>query len=291
MNEKVKILCPVDFSDSSDKTFDTAEFFAEKYDGEMILLHVLEAPTGPMKLFSSWDEDEARKKVNKMMDDLIAKHGDRPIPYLKMVKVGKPYKAIIEAANELNANLVVMGTNGASGMSEVLVGSNSARVVRQAPNHTLTIRNTPDHIGFRKILVPLDLTKETAEKVNLAIEFANKFGAEVAIMTVLQTEDEEVKKRLQKRMEMSVEFMQKHHVKADSSMVHSKDKIADVVIEYGKQVGADMILIMTQNEAKLTDSIMGSSAERIVNHSPIPVMAVKPKREYKTKSYSGSHFG
>lgn len=291
MSEKVKILFPVDFSDFSDKAFDTAEFFAEKYEGELILLHVLEAPTGPMKLFSSWDEDEARKKVNKMMDDLIKKHGDRPIPYIKMIKVGKPYKSIIEAANEINANLVVMGTHGASGMSEMLVGSNAARVVRSAPNHILTIRNKPNHIGFTKILVPLDLTKETGEKVNLAIEFAEKFGAELAVVTILQTDDAEIKSRLEKRMKVAMDYIAKHNVKATASMIESKEAIADAVIDYGVKVGADMICIMTQQDLKFTESVMGSSAERIVNHSPIPVMAMKPKREYKAVHYSDSHFG
>jgi nucleotide-binding universal stress UspA family protein len=290
MSEKVKILFPVDFSDFSDKAFDTAEYFAEMYDGELILLHVLEAPTGPMKLFSSWDEDEARKKVNKMMDDLIVKHGDRPISFLKMIKVGKPYKAIIDAANEINANLVVMGTHGASGVSELLVGSNSAKVVRSAPNHILTIRNRPDHLGFKKILMPLDLTKETGEKINLGIEFANKFGAELAVVAILQTDDVEIKNRLTKRMTMAMDYIAKHNVPATSAMVESKESIADAVIGYGKQVGADMICIMTQQELKFRESVMGSSAEHIVNHSDIPVMAMKPKREYKAVHYGDSHF-
>ena len=102
MSQKIKILFPIDFSDHTENAFSTALHLCQVYDAEMFMLHVLEAPSGAVKLFSSFDEGEARKKVNQMMDNFIKEHGDDAIIFNKMIKLGKPYRKILEAANMVN---------------------------------------------------------------------------------------------------------------------------------------------------------------------------------------------
>lgn len=292
MNERVKIIFPTDFSDESLKAFDMAKLFARVYKAELFLLHVIEPPARALRLVSKFDEDATRKKAITLLQEMVDQNQDPAIEYIKMIKVGTAYKMILEAAKEVNSNAIIMGTHGDSGLHEIVVGSNAGRVIRSAPCHVITLRNKPDPLQMKKILLPLDLTKETGEKVNLGIEFAQNFGAQLVIVSVLQDKDPEVRARLEKRLTMAVDFVKSHGVTdVESDMLVASGEIADAVVDYGKQINADMILIMTQQETNtLRDQMIGTSAERVVNHSPIPVMACKPKRVYRETKYSSAVF-
>ncbi len=288
MSQKIKVLFPIDFGENSLKAYPTAEYLAKIYDAEIFLLHVLET-----RAFSSFDETEARKQTNSMMDKFIKENGDPDIIYNKIVKIGKPWKGVIEAANELSANIIIMGTHGAAGMEELFVGTNASRVIKTAPCPVITMREQKGEVGFTKIVLPLDLSRETGEKLELGIEFAKKFSAELAVVSILRSKAEGDKQKLQARMDKASEFIRKHEVKVTSSMLISKGDISKIVLDYAGEVDADLVMIMSQQESdsKLLTPFFGTDSVHVVNHSKIPVLSIKPKREYKEKNFSGSHFG
>lgn len=290
MSQKVKILFPIDFSQFSEIAFETAQYLCKIYEGELFILHVLEAPVGPARLLSGFNETEAVKEASKMIDEYFTKHGDESIVYTPVIKVGKAHRQIVKASVELSANAIVMGTHGASGFQELFAGSNASRVISHAPCPVITIRQEPDHLDYKKILVPLDLTRETGEKLKLSVEFAEVFGGELVVMSVLQSDEEDVKKRLNKRLKMAVDYVRKHNVMVSSSLIVSKESISEAVIKYGEEISADLIVIMTQQEKAWRESILGTQATRVVNHSNIPVMSIKPSREYKETSFSSPIF-
>jgi nucleotide-binding universal stress UspA family protein len=264
---------------------------AKTYDADLYLQVTLEAPTGPLKMFTSFDEEGARKEANAMLDRFISSHGDPAVTCHKLIKVGKPYKTIVDAASELNVNAIVMGTHGAHGAKEIFVGSNASRVISTAPCPVITMQKAAKVPGFRKILLPLDLTKETGEKLQLGIEFAKNFGASLVILSVLETKDEDAKKRLQRRMKDAEAHIRKEGVEVDSTMLHTKGNIADVVVQYADEISADLIVVMTQQELDFKHTFLGASASHVVNHALAPVLSIKPKKEYRDRSFSGSHFG
>lgn len=289
--ERVKLLVPVDFSDLTEKVLPTAQYLSRVYDAEVHLLHVIEVVQGPLKVFSNFDEEEARKKALELMDGVIQLFSDGKTEFRKMVKIGKPYRKVLEAASEINANAIVMGTHGASGMRELMVGTNTARVIRQAKCPVLSMSRTPDKIGFQKILLPIDLTRESGEKLKLGIEFAQNFGAELVLLTMLASNKEEDKKVMRKRMAMAISHIKEHNVPVESMTLLSKGNRADQVIEYAHEVGADLICIMTQQELEFKETLLGSHASHVVNHSDVPVFSIRPVKEYRERQFSDAHFG
>jgi nucleotide-binding universal stress UspA family protein len=154
------------------------------------------------------------------------------------------------------------------------------------------MRSKPENVNWKKILVPLDLTLETGEKIQLAMEFALNFGAEISLLTVMQNADEENKKRLSRRAKMALDRITSHKIAVESNMIQSKDDIAEVVVKYAEDSGCDLVVIMTQQEHKdIKEHLLGTHAEHVVNRSKVPVMSIKPKREYRTTVFAGSHFG
>lgn len=289
-NNKVKILFPVDFSEHTENCMPMAEYLAKIYDAEIHLLHVLEAPTGPMRLFSNYNVDDARQKALNMMEEVI-KNAEGGVEFRKVVKEGRPYRKIIEATRELNVNAIIMGTHGANGVRELMVGTNAARVVRTAPCPVITIRKKPGKVGFSKILLPLDLSKETGEKLKLGVEFAQNFGADLQILSVLEHDDEDSRRRMKRRMSMARNHVIKQNIQVETATLVAKGNIADTVLKHAEDSGIDLICIMTQQELDFKETFLGSNASHIVNHSDIPVVAIKPEREYAETRYVGSHFG
>lgn len=285
MSQKIKILFPLDFSEFSDCAFPMAQYVAKTYDAEIFLLHVLEAPTGPLRMISGFDEQGARKKALQMMEEYIRAYGDPSIIFTKMIKTGKPWKTIVDTANEFDVNAIVMGTHGSTGMSEVFVGTNAGRVIEHAPCPVFTLRDKQSNPSFKKILVPLDLSLETGEKLELSIEFAKNFNASLYVLGLVEGKDEESLKKMQKRIELATAHVKKHNVEVEANSLVIKGKVADQLITFGKGVGVDLIVIMTQQAHG------GSEAVHVVNHSDIPVFAIKPKREYRSAQFAGSHFG
>jgi nucleotide-binding universal stress UspA family protein len=253
----------------------------------------LEAPAAATRLFSSFDEAEARKHTNAELDKFIKAKGDPNIIYNKIIKVGKPWKCIIEAAQELTANIIIMGTHGRSGLGEIFAGSNAARVIATAPCPVITLQVQPSKPGFSKILLPIDLSKETGEKLELGVEFAKNFSAELVVVSILKGKGERDKERLKSRMAKAVAYIKKHGVHVDSTMLAAKGDVSKIVLDYATEAGVDLIMIMTQQEADsgLRKTFLGTDASHVVNHSKIPVLAIKPKREYRQDVTVGSHFG
>lgn len=292
MSQKIKILFPLDFSEHSDCAFPMAQFVAKTYDAEIILLHVLEAPTGPLRIISGFDEEAARRKALQMMDDYIRANGDDSIIFNKVIKTGKPWKTIIDASIELTVNAIVMGTHGASGMQEVFVGTNAGRVVSHAPCPVITVRVKDAKPTISKILVPLDLTMETGEKLELSIEFAKNFNASLYVLGIVESSDEETHKKMQKRVDLAVAHVKKNEVAVESNTLQVKGGVANQLINFAKGAGADLICIMTQqSQTSVKESWLGTEAVHVVNHSEIPVFAIKPKREYRQANFAASHFG
>ncbi len=283
-----KIIVPVDFSAFSQYPLETAMHFAQLKQAEIVLLHVLEEPSLPLRLISSTDMEDMRERAQKLMSQLTSKLGASEVEVSTMIKVGKPHKAIVEAAKEISAWAIFMSTHGASGIQEYLVGSNASRVIRAASCPVISFRNPHPRDSFRNILLPLDLTKETREKIAFAVEFSEYFGAKINVISVLQTTDVEIRNRLQQQLDKVEEFFMNKEIEVSARLLLSEAPISDVVVKYGEEIGADLLMIMTQQELKIKEHFMGSTAEHIVNHSNIPVISIRPMRDYQQPNLSWS---
>jgi nucleotide-binding universal stress UspA family protein len=148
-----KILVPVDFSDFSTKALDYALAFADQFDAQVILLHVVEPavyPESSMLVATALDDlnndltKVAQQKLNELKRERI---GDRVSSEL-LVRLGRAFSEIVAAASELDVDLIILATHGYTGLKHVLLGSTAERVVRHAPCPVLTVRD-PEHEFLR----------------------------------------------------------------------------------------------------------------------------------------------
>ena len=156
-----KILAANDFSDDSTRALGYAEELARKFGAEIVVLHV-DQPLAPVMLAPEFGPsidtgvmsriaEEQRLLAQKELDKIVARLRDGGLKARSLLRVGAPFLEIINAAQTENADLIVMGTHGRSGLAHVLLGSVAERVVQKASCPVLTIRH-PD----RKFKHPLD---------------------------------------------------------------------------------------------------------------------------------------
>lgn len=284
------ILVPIGFAEQSILALEQAVNIAKITDSELFLLTVVEEPSTMQKLFSSYKEsqEQLKEQVREKLEDLQEKYcSDLSRDSDCMVSVGAIYEKIIEVADMIGASLIVMGTNGAEKETrKKFIGSNAYNVVRSAPCPVITIKGKEHRLGCNTIVLPLDLHKETREKVTTAIKYARFWDAEIRVFSVLLSNDEFVKGKLQRNLEQVEQFIVDKGVKCKAELVNvSDDSLSQAVLNYSEKVNADLVMIMTQQESDFNLYFLGSTARSIINESDIPVMCVRPVKKLDTTSY------
>lgn len=272
-----KILVPIDFSEQSLIALSQSYNLAKKIDAKVILLYVIEDVNPMVKMFIK-GLDEIKSAVSSNLKNLAEdKQKETGLSISTLVEEGKIYAKINEVAEKLKATFIVMGTKGNE--HSKFIGSNALKVVKTAPCPVITIKGKKHNDGCSKIVLPLDLTKETSDKVNKAIAFAKIFQADIYAVSILMTGKEDVVSALKDQLILVKKYIEKNSVKCTAEMVKilkKEDKLSNAVISYAKKNNADLIMIMTQQEKDIKEFFIGSQAREVINNSEIPVLSIQP---------------
>lgn len=289
-----KILVPTDFSEQSNIALEQSYTLAREYHAEITLLYVIEDGGMLAKLFSSEQHEDHRKNVQYQLDLLAASVEKKSkITVNTLIAKGVIYEKIAEVADLINATMIIMGTNGGEGLKKRFIGSNALRVARESKIPVITIRGKHHRNGCKNIVLPLDLTKQTREKVSKAIELSRLFhGAAVRVVSVLFTTDEFLVNRLTRQLGQVKAFLEKEGVECTAEIIKSiksNETLAQNILEYATQVDGDLIMIMTQQEVDFTKYFIGSAAQEIIHHSTIPVMSITPIERKDTTLFANPY--
>jgi nucleotide-binding universal stress UspA family protein len=281
-----KILIPTDFSETAELAVDHAVHMAKLSGAEIILLHVYETllyTSGiDYSLMSVTAEYESA--IQKSSEDKLEEQGQR-IRNLSGVKVstrlelGRAYSTVVDVAEELNVDIIIMGTHGVSGFQEFFIGSNAYRVVTSSPCPVLTVQTHATKLGFDNIVLPIDDSFASRQKVNYAIEMARKYNATIHVAGLMLDSDEDFVRKFKIKIEQTEEYLKNHNVKFTIKLLYG-DNLADMAMDYGRDINADLIMIMTEQESDIKGIFMGPYAQQVVNHSKIPVISIRPEAEH-----------
>lgn len=289
-----KILVPLDFSDQSLIALEQSYNLAKEYHAEITLVHVIEDRSVLAKFFSKEQHDDLKEKIQQQLDDLAADVEKKTgVKVNTLVAKGNVYDKVIEVAELINATMIIMGTSGQEGLKRKFIGSNALRVVRESKIPVITIHGKHHRDGCKNIVLPLDLSKETREKVTMAIELSRLFhGATVRVVSVLFTTDEFVVNRLTRQLGQVKAFLEKEQVECTAEIIKGikgEETLAQNILEYANKVDGDLILVMTQQEVDFTNYFIGSSAQEIINHSTIPVLSIRPMPKKDTTVFTNPY--
>jgi nucleotide-binding universal stress UspA family protein len=283
------IVIPVDFSEQSLIALNQTYNLAHLTKSDITLLHVIDETLfhSMLSIFGDKEEKESAYIADiKLRLEQIAKDVETTTGVEIKIRIekGKIYETVNKVAEELNAAFIVMGTSGETTLKKKFIGSNSVRVIGEAPCPVITIKGKHHRQGCETIVLPLDLSKETKEKVGKCIEIANFFKSSVKVVTIVYTDDEFLVNKLTRQMDQVLEFLTENNIKCEGEFFRSND-ISDGVLEYAEKVSADLIIIMTQKELEFKDFIIGTESSQIINQSDIPVCSIRPMQRKDTTEF------
>ncbi len=272
-----KILIPYDFSETADLSLDHAVFMAQLFKAEITLVHIVETVTFTSAIshalsgFEKKVESASNEKLQELADKL---HRENGIKVNVITEVGKIYKKIVQVAKQSHADVIVMGTHGTGGSSSVL-GSNTSKVVMESHCPVISVQAHAKNIGFTRVVLPIDDTPESRQKVNFALELALRYNAHVFVAGIMQSNNEDYQRKFRIKIEQVVDFLAGHGVACESKFISGDDR-AKMTLKLAGETDADLIIIMTEQEASIAGLLLGTYATKVVNQSKIPVMTVRP---------------
>ncbi|MCF8296532.1 MAG: universal stress protein [Saprospiraceae bacterium] len=280
---KKVIIVGIDFSKGSEQALEYAIMIANHVTSNILMVWV-----GKGKISSSIylpQASDARLEVKMRFEEIMEKYRDVMTGGKLMFKLrnGKVYKEIVNQAKYHDAFLIVAGTHGVSGFEEFWIGSNANKIVTYAPCPVITVGYKEDtEMRLKKIIVPIDSTRQTRQKVPMSCILAKKFNAELHIVSLYSTNVKTIRNIVDSYAEQVVKVADENGLKYISASVEA-DNVTNATIEYAKKVDGDLIAIMTEQETTTANILMGPYAQQMVNHSPIPVLSIHTKYYYDSQ--------
>ena len=273
------ILVPVDFSEHSEYALEVAASIAKKQDAEIVVLHMMGIPDSYLTKDEKQEVFNAiyfMKITRQRFEKLLDKDYLKDIEVTQAVKTHKVFSEINEVANEYEAELIVMGSHGASGVKEVFIGSNTEKVVRTSDIPVLVVKERIHNFKIDKAVFVTDLELDTLSPFMKAREFFKLFGVEPEVLYI------NIPEKFMSTREMNLKA---YNFLVDAGMDNKKFKDNIVlyddytaekgIFEYCGEHGIDAIAIPTHGRKGLGHFFLGSVGENVANRSNIPVVTFK----------------
>ncbi len=277
-NNNKHILVPIDFSDVSLHALEHAILLANKLLYNIRLINVKRKNADYSSLFTLNDFDEVLKSgITEQFENIIdtyknVLHGE----FDYKIRDGRIYTEICNQAKYADAEFIVMGTNGVSGFEEMWSGSNAFRVASNSVCPVVTVRTIFSLQSIRKIVVPIDRSLESRQKVPFMAQMAKLFDAELHILAVRETNKKSVVNKLNGYINEIKQYLDRRNINCIYEEMYGHNN-TQTTIEYALMTDSDLIAIMTEQSQKTDSFWLGPYAQQMVNHSPIPVISFKPQ--------------
>lgn len=285
-----RILIPTDFSEQAGYAMDLACQIAHKTESELVVLHVLDhtglfdfsAGSSAYPLMGNpagLDLDQqfmeslysnAEEKCTQFLD----RYKSDDLKIVKKIKIGSAFHYITEEINEEKTNLVIMGTKGSSGFEEVLIGSNTEKVVRHAKCPVLTVKSNINLTDINDIVFATSFREGDLHVTEELKKLQEVFKAKLHLVRVNTPNSFETTRRI---MEMAKLFVQENKISNYTINIYNDKVEEDGIIFFAQDIDADLIALATHGRSGLSHLLSGSIAEDIVNHAKRPVWTFRLK--------------
>ncbi|MCX6279538.1 MAG: universal stress protein [Bacteroidetes bacterium] len=270
------IIVAVDFSNTSLHAVEYAICLANKMKSDIHLVWVDKIITQESVYPDT--SNESRNEAKRRFDELTSQCKTKLLHGLSIdykLKKGRIHREVDSLARSTSAELIVTGAHGISGFEEFWIGSNAYKIVTFTSTPVITVRHDFEIRNcIDRILVPIDGSNETIQKLLYSVKLAKLFDAEIYLLTTHNNHLKSIQRIADKYAQKAVTWLKKNDVKFVEDSLISSD-LTKAVLNYAVDVQADLITIMTEQETPLNIHI-GAQAQQLINQSPIPVLSITP---------------
>jgi nucleotide-binding universal stress UspA family protein len=270
---------PVDFSMDSLNGLKMALLFSKKTQVNIQMIYVLHKTADSDSSVTEAEAKHAEIKFARLVKEYTPQLGNGSVLEYTVAR-GRIYNEVVHRAELLSDSIITASTHGASGFQELFIGSNTFRIISATDRPVITLRKNACPVGIERIVMPIDLTVDSRQKVPLTAEIAKLLNAEVHVVGVHTSKATGNVRKVRSYISQVSGYMETPCI---TNEVFG-DNVADLVINYANTVKADMISITTEKSSGIS-LIIGNTTHQILNKAEIPVLCVTPKNIRKSGTF------
>lgn len=299
-----RILCPVDFSDASAHAIDQAVVIAGWYNARITALHVaspmaLSVPGFGMSVGGEALDDEEKERLRKETVNHCEAATAAGIGLDVAIEMGQPASFILERANSLPADMIVMGTHGTSGFAHLVLGSVTEKVLRKATCPVVTVpprAQSTSRLPFKRLLCAVDFSDSSLAALEYGVSLARESDAGLTILHVLEWPWEEPPPPQMEELPSAQRFAlaeyRRYCEKSATSRLESlvPDRVQASrppvtrlrngkpyvqILDVAAEESSDLIIIGVRGRNPLDLSLFGSTANQVVRRATCPVLTLR----------------
>lgn len=271
-----KILVPTDFSEHAEYALKVAAQIARKSGSEILLLHMLELPNeGSDAAVAGHEIPEIiffKDKALAKFESLMNANYLQDLEISQVTRFGKVYDGINAVALKENADIIVMGSHGASGFQEMLIGSNAEKVVRLSDVPVLVIKNNMPEFHASNIVFASDFSDEIKKPFSKMLDIAKVFDAKLNLVMINTPNSFKPTHIAEEIMNKFIGTLDYNNITLN---IYNDVNVEKGVLNFANKMNADIIGLSTHGRTGLSHFFNGSISEDLVNHAVRPVITIK----------------
>lgn len=271
------IICPTDFSLSATNAIRYACGLAGEFNSRIILVHTFDSTvmySETVMTAIQYADDQLRLSAEKKLNALMKKLSKefKKVSFEIRVLQGLSHEKIVDLAQELNADMIILGTTGSSKLERLLIGSTTARVIRDAHCPVLCIPGNAEYSSIRKIVFSTDLHEDNIKAAMMITPFASKFKAEIIFLFV---DDKHILHAEEAVEKMTTKIRKMVKYPSLSGYISKNTKISKGIEYFLSKKPADLLVMFT-HPVHFPFTMFHSSMTNLMSHqTKIPLLALK----------------
>ena len=265
------IIVPLDFSDESLTGLNLAFMLANKTGANIQMVHVIGKNIAANKEMLEKENQLVKVKFEEILQNYKEKRNlNFTLNYT--IREGKIFKEIADLADTYEDSVTVLSTHGASGFEELFIGGNAYKITSHSRNPVITVRRSKISSNIDRIVLPLDFTFQTREKVPYTVKLAKIFSSKIHLLTIRLSNSRSIEKKLHQYAGQVASYLDTHKIPYIVEHLNGKN-LTDLTLDYSRSVDADLISIMTEQEKSASNLLLGNFAHQMINKAFIPVLS------------------
>ena len=270
------ILIPTDFSENSSHAVDVSIQLAKRQGAEIHFLHITDIPIDWLTLVEKVEKklyaDITQKvdQLNVQLEELVEKASEKGILAKKFLMYNKNYRGIIEHAEEYQNDMIVMGSQGASGLKEFLIGTYTQRVIRHAKTPVLVIKNKVGDINFDRITFYSDFRPTDLSKFARVVDLVKQLGGKLQLLLISTPnnffETKESTLRLESYHEAAPNLI-------DKQVAYNAMREEEGLGQYCTENEVGMLALLYDHQVH-KNSYERRHVEEFINHVQVPILSI-----------------
>jgi nucleotide-binding universal stress UspA family protein len=272
------ILVPIDFSEKSEFASKMAARIAKKSNSTIYLLHMIELPTGiiDMGAGSNFSIPESMLYLRKVKERILGfkkKFFSTSLNVHHSIRFQNPHEGIIKYADKINADIIVMGSKGHSKFEEILIGSNTEKVVRTSKTPVIVVKKDSKAFKIKNIVFASSFKNNDKKEVfKKVLDFANYFKSKIHLLKVNTPSKFESTHEAKEKIE---DFIKELNLAKYSINIYNDSNIQEGIINFSRDINADLIALSTSGRSGLSHLFTPSVTKTLSKKAMKPILTIK----------------